>query len=162
MVTIEELKTKKYISKSDENKASFHVTAADLKRFEVNKELNMKVYNKITKYTAEHNIKPKYSGLEEICQLSETSLKKSCAGTQKITRYFLYKFTVGLKMDPEEANGYFSLCGGSLREDDLEDYICLKALKDGDDIIHFINQFNEAVSEYDKFQSTNKLKKLYE
>ena len=49
-----------------------------------------------------------------------------------------------------------------LRDDDLEDFICMKALIDGDDILFFINQFNDFVKEIDKFQTVNKLKTLYE
>ena len=162
MVTLEELKSKNFIVSKNNTNASYHVTTEEMKRFEVNKELNLKVYNKICDYTKLHNIKPKYTGLEEICQLSETSLKKSCAGTQKITRPFLYKFAVGLKMSVDEANEFFAMCGGVLKDDDVEDYICIKALTDGDDILHFIEQFNEYVKKIDKFQTVNKLKNLYE
>ena len=161
MVTLEELRTKNFSTFKSED-ASFRVTAADMKRFQTNQELPLKIYNAIDEYARLHNIKPKYAGIEELCQISETSLKKSCAGTQKITRQFLYKFTVGLKMSVDAANDLFALCGGALRDDDLEDYICLKALIDGDDILFFINQFNEFVKEIDKFQTVNKLKPLYE
>lgn len=162
MVTLEELKSKNFTFTKKEEKKSFHVTAAEMRRFDANKGLGLKLYSKIDEYTKAHNIKPKYSGLEEICQISETSLKKSCAGTQKITRQFLYKFTVGLKMSVAEANEFFVLCGGALREDDAEDYICKRALEHGDDIIHFIDQFNKFIKELDKFQTVDKLKKLYE
>ena len=161
MVTLEELRNKNFTPTKNED-ASFRVTAADMKRFQSNNELPLKLYNAIAEYARLHNIKPKYAGMEELCQISETSLKKSCAGTQKITRQFLYKFTVGLKMSVEAANDFFALCGGVLREDDLEDFICMKALTDGDDILFFINQFNEFVKEIDKFQTVDKLKTLYE
>ena len=161
MVTLEELRNKNFTPTKNED-ASFRVTAADMKRFQSNNELPLKLYNAIAEYARLHNIKPKYAGMEELCQISETSLKKSCAGTQKITRQFLYKFTVGLKMSVEAANDFFILCGGVLREDDLEDFICMKALTDGDDILFFINQFNEFVKEIDKFQTVDKLKTLYE
>ena len=162
MVTKEELASKKFINYAEFKRASYQVTAAEMRRFEANKTLNDKVYKKITDYTKKNNIKPKYEGLEEICQLSSTSLKKSCAGTQKITRYFLYKLTVGLHMSVEEANELFKLCGGVLAEDNIEDFICYKALLDGDDINRFIDEFNSVIKEYDKLQTADKLKKLYE
>lgn len=162
MVTLEELKSKNFTISNKKNDTSFRIAAADIKRFQANKELPLKLYNEIDNYAKLHNIKPKYAGIEEICQISETSLKKSCAGTQKITRQFLYKFTVGLKMSIEAANEFFALCGGVLRDDDLEDFICMKALIDGDDILFFINQFNDFIKEIDKFQTVDKLKTLYE
>lgn len=162
MVTIEELKSKHFTKKEVEINPSYYVSSREMTRFNENRKLNDNIYEKINEFTQKHNLKPKYEKLEEICQLSETSIKKSCAGTQKITRYFLYKFTVGLKMSLEEANEFFGMCGGVLRDDDLEDYICIKALEDKDDIITFIDQFNKYVKEYDKFQTKDKLKKLYE
>ena len=162
MVTLEELKTKNFTASNLTEKASFHVTSAEMKRFESNVNLATMVYKKITDYANAHNIKPKYTGLEELCQISETSFKKSCAGSQKITRTFLYKLAVGLKMNIDEANKFFFLCGGALREDNLEDYICIKAIKDKDDILHFIEQFNEFTIKMDKHQSVNRLKRLDE
>ena len=72
------------------------------------------------------------------CQISEDTLKKTIIGTTKVTRTFLYKFTVGLKMTVDEANKYFDLCGGPLYEKCMADYICMQALKDKDDIEVFI------------------------
>ena len=114
------------------------------------------------KYVEKNNIKPKYFGLEEICQLSETTLKKSVAGTIKITRPFLYKLTVGLHLSLEEANNLFVRCGGELREDCVEDYICRNALRDGDDIMKFIDEVNKYTAIYDNYHTVDKLKKLYE
>ena len=58
-----------------------------------------------------------------------------------MTRTFLYKFTVGLKLTVDEANKFFDLCGGPLYEKCFADYICLRALEDKDDIEVFIKQF---------------------
>lgn len=162
MTTMEELDKLEFANKNDERKASFKVTAAEMKRFEVNNSLALKVYNKINDYCKTHNIKPKYEGLEERCQLSASTLNKSCGGKIKITRLFLYKFTVGLKMSVSEANEFFMLCGGELNVDNPEDLICRNALRDGDDIISFIDEFNDYIKKYDKFLTTDKLKKLYE
>ena len=65
-----------------------------------------------------------------------------------------------VKMDVDEANELFALCGGVLNEDFHEDYVCYKALKDKDDIMHFIDQFNHYAREYDPLQEGDKLKKL--
>jgi hypothetical protein len=158
MVTKEELMAREFASVGYDKGVSHYVTAGEMKRFDNKRVLGDKIYNKITEYALKHNIKNKYEGLIEICQLSDTSLKKSCAGTQRITRLFLYKFTVGLHMSVDEANEYFKLCGGELTEDCLEDYVCIKALEHGDEILVFISQFNQYVKEYDKFQTTDKLK----
>ncbi len=160
MVTEKEMAARNFTASCSERKASYHVTADEMKRFAVNADLNNQVYKVISDYAKTHNIKPKYEGLEDICQLSASALKKSCAGTIRITRLFLYKLTVGLKMDVEEANELFALCGGVLNENFHEDYVCYKALKDKDDIIHFIDQFNEYAREYDPLQEGDKLKKF--
>lgn len=160
MVTEKELSEMNFKSNNTSEKVSYQVTDEEMKKFEKNKDLPFMVYEKINQYAKENNIKPKYEGLEEICQLSETTLKKSVAGTQKITRTFLYKLAVGLRMKPDEANQFFKLCGGELREDDIEDYICMKALVDGDDIDIFIDDFNKYVAKYDKHKKS-KLQKLW-
>ena len=80
------------------------------------------------------------------CQIAEDTLKKTITGKIPVTRRFLYKFTVGLKMSPEKADEYFALCGGKLTEDCLADFICLRALQDGDEIFDFLDQMNEYAS----------------
>lgn len=162
MVTEKEMAERVFMKPKENQGASYHVTASEMRRFEHDKALNNDVYDVINDFTKENNIRPKYYGLETICQLSESTLKKSVAGTIKITRPFLYKLTVGLHQSLEEANKLFAKCGGILQEDNIEDYICMKALNDGDDIIDFINQFNEYTQKYDKHQVTNKLKMLDE
>ena len=166
MVTEKEMAERFFDFSKENSGASYRVTAEEMRRFEKNKELPLMVYKKINNFVKENNIKPKYEGLEEICQISATSLKKSVAGTQKITRHFLYKFTVGLHMNLDEANGFFDLCGGALREEDFEDYICMRALTDGDDIEDFIDEFNSYANKFDPLRNpkkeTGKLKKLFE
>ena len=82
-----------------------------------------------------------YDKLEELCQISVTTMKKTISGTQKISRNFLYKFVVGLHMSVEEANEYFALCGGELNLKNPADFICYRALEDGDSIFQFIEDF---------------------
>ena len=158
MVTEKEMAERVFVKPKEMQGTSSYVTAGEMKRFEQNKELNNDVYEVINNFAKKNNIKPKYEGLEDICQLSETTLKKSVAGTIKITRPFLYKLTVGLHMSLEEANKLFAKCGGILRDDCVEDYICMRALEHGDDIMKFIDQFNEFTQRLDKHQTVNKLK----
>ena len=160
MVTEKEMAERNFTKPATERNASYHVTDDEMRRFAVNAKLNHMVYEKIDDYVKKHNIKPKYLGLEDRCQLSESAIKKSCSGAIRITRLFLYKLTVGLKMDVDEANELFALCGGELNENFHEDYVCYKALKDKDDILHFIDQFNEYARKYDPLQDGDKLKKL--
>lgn len=153
MVTEKEMAERNFTVTSIDRKSSYKVTASEMKRFEVNNSLALMVYNKIKEYTTEHNIKPRYEGLVEQCQLDASTLNKSCSGKIKITRHFLYKFTVGLKMSVDEANKFFILCGGVLADDNIEDYICKKALEDKDDILLFIEQFNEYVNKYNSLRA---------
>ena len=147
MVTSEELAAIKFVEHK-EVKCSAFVTDSELSRFSGNRNLSEMVYQKVTKYAKENNIKNKYESMIDVCQISDTSLKKSCTGTQRITRTFLYKLAVGLKMSVEEADELFALCGGMLSRDNLEDYICIKALEDKDDIMVFIDQFNHYIKKY--------------
>jgi len=148
MVTREEIEQKTF-RKYNGNEAC-RVSKEEMLRFcENNKRLTEMVGDKkmefeetcLTGYGS-------YEKLAEACELSVATLKRTVAGGIKVTRTFLYKLAVGTKMSLEEANEYFALCGGVLREDDLEDYICMKALEDGDSIELYVSQYKE----YTKFQ----------
>lgn len=82
-----------------------------------------------------------YEKLEDLCQINMDTMKKTISGRIRITRNFIYKFAVGLHMALEEANEYFELNGGVLNERCMADYICIKALKDHDDVHQFIKDF---------------------
>ena len=56
-------------------------------------------------------------------------------------------------MTVKEANKFFLLCGGVLTDDNIEDYICKRALEDKDDILVFINDFNEYVNKYNSLRA---------
>ena len=126
------------------DRQALRVTAAELSRF-VDQDLeiagmigdakaDLKEREKLTVTRASEWI-------ADHCQINETTLSKTITGKIKVTRTFLYKFTVGLKMTVDEANKYFDLCGGPLYERCMADYICMKALKDKDDIEVFIKDF---------------------
>lgn len=101
------------------------------------------VYDVLDKYAIENKIKPKYEGLAEIMKTNEKTIKESVSGKRTITRHFLYKMVVGLKMDIDEAKRIFELSGdGSLSKDRKEDLVCINALRDKDSIDFFINEFN--------------------
>ena len=130
-------------SKEETQKIALQMTGADLKRFEKNTKLPSMISDRKIQNDIEKGIKATmgYDAIEAACCISATSLKKVINGSDKVTRKFLYKFAVGLKMSIEEANQFFALCGGELHDDYLEDCICKCALRDKDDIYSFIDEF---------------------
>ena len=145
MVTEEEILYLK--SKQKENvKTTYQVTAKELNHF-FDDETTLaeligdrkKQYEKENKFSATEA----YLDIEEKCQISTDTYKKAMCGNRKITRTFLYKFVVGFKMSLEEANEYFCLCGGPLSKNNVEDYICINALRDRDDIQQLVNDFEK-------------------
>lgn len=127
-------------------KTSMRVSAAELSGFIENEnKLKDMISKKKISYQQEHklSVTAAYEKLEEQCQISVDTMKKSINGTIRVTRNFLYKFTVGLHMSLEEANEYFLLNGGALRESCMADYICIHALVDKDGISAFIRDFEK-------------------
>ena len=145
MVTKEEMKQFEGL-KTTETKTSYKVTAAELSHFADNDfELAELVAERKKQYEKENKVSATaaYLDIEEKCHISVTSLKNAMCGIRKITRKFLYKFTVGLQMSLEEANKYFELCGGPLSRKNKEDYICLNALRDKDSIEQRVSDFEK-------------------
>ena len=144
MVTSEEMKNRNFQASMPEvREGSKQVTAAEMRHFNEDfSELSLNVSDIIEDYVKVHQIKPKYEGLEEITNLSTTTLKHIVSGRDQITRTILYKFTVGLGLSRDAADELFAKCGGTLKEDCVEDYICIKALQDGDSVVQFINDYN--------------------
>ena len=123
---------------------SLRVTARDLVRFDdQNNELADMIGSAKAELAEREGLSATRASewIANHCQISEDTLKKTIIGTTKVTRTFLYKFTVGLKMTVDEANKFFDLCGGPLYEKCMADYICMQALKDKDDIEVFIKDF---------------------
>lgn len=147
MVTDKEMKIIITNAKKMNNVSSYSVTPEEMQRFKKNNELPLLIYNKKIQNDVENGVKATagYELIEEMCLISVTSLKKTMNGTDRPTRTFLYKFTVGLHMPLDEANKLFDLCGGSLREDDPADYICIHALNDGDSIYDFCKQYEKYI-----------------
>ena len=152
MVTVEEIRSKVFTKEFEElpEKVSMRVTANDVVHFDENtKKLIAKIRNKLISFNTERNLsKMNYTEFSNACDVHETTIKKVLSGRMlsktgdgfSITRKFLYKLAVGLKMSVEEANEYFALCGGRLQEDCLGDYICIRALIDGDSLKLFGKQ----------------------
>lgn len=125
-------------------KGSAQVSMSKIKEFDERLfDLRIDIGDVIDAYAKKHNIKPKYDGIEELTHISTSQIKQMINGRTNITRTSLYKLVVGLKMTVEEANKLFGKFSNELTEDCLEDYICIRALKDGDDITHFINEYNQ-------------------
>lgn len=142
MVTREELENLPL--RPDEYYSSKYTTPEEMTRFEKEEnDLRYMLMKLLKGYQENHGYKSNTKALEmfaEECRTSETTLKKCMNGTQTISRKLLYKLSVGLKMSLEEANQYFSLCGGNLRCSDPIDRICINAIRDKDDIDLFIKQ----------------------
>lgn len=127
-------------------KNSLHVTASELSPFiDKERELAKKIGARKIKYTKEHGYSTEKANdqLEEDCLIPADTMRKTILGTTKCTRNFLYKFTVGMRMTVDEAKEFFSLCDGPLYERCMADYICKKALEDGDDIHVFVEDFEK-------------------
>ena len=146
MVTQEEMQSRSFKTRLSElmnNKGNYQVSASEMEHFlEEYDELALDMSDMIEDYVAEHHLRPKYEKLEELTHLSATTIKHSINGKDRITRTTLYKLSVGLGLSVSRANELFRKCGGALREDCLEDYICIRALKDGDDVARFIVDYN--------------------
>ncbi|MGH4139459.1 hypothetical protein [Clostridium sp.] len=78
------------------------------------------------------------------CGIPEDTMRKILNGRCAITRNFLSKFTVGLKIDIEIADKLFELFSGGLNPKNKFDYIVICALRDKDDF----SVFYEDVKKY--------------
>ena len=74
------------------------------------------------------------------CRIPEDTFKKAINGKYKYTRSFLAKYSVGLKLDMDQANKLFRCHSGELNLTNDFDYIIYHALKTKDDIDYFIQE----------------------
>ena len=74
------------------------------------------------------------------CRIPEDTFKKAINGKYKYTRSFLSKYSVGLKLDIDQANKLFRCHSGELNLTNDFDYIIYHALKTKDDIDYFIQE----------------------
>lgn len=154
MVTYEEMQNKEFPveMRMTFGKGSAQVSGAEMGIFDERLSmLRIAIADVVDDYAREHNIKPKYDGLEELTHISSSQIKQMINGRTNITRTSLYKLVVGLHMTVDQANELFGQFTGELTEKSRDDFICIKALEDRDDIVEFITQYN-------KYTKGNKLK----
>lgn len=84
-----------------------------------------------------------YTIIEEACRIPTDTMKKALSGRYKITRNFLAKFTVGLKLGIDISNSLFKIHSGELNLTNDFDYITYFALKTKDDIDDFIEEIDK-------------------
>lgn len=102
------------------------------------------VWEKADEYRSINNVKiADYDVIERCCSIPNDSIKKAINGKYKITRNFLAKFTVGLKLEMEVANSLFRDHSGELNLTNDFDYIVYHALETKDDIDFFIDELNK-------------------
>ena len=145
MVSLEEIRERTFEDNGSEE-TSMRVSVEEMYRFEDDaKKLARKIAARKIQYDKEfNNNHSSYEKFANACGMSASTVKKTISGSIKVTRTFLYRMAVGLHMTIDEANEYFALCGGILREDSsIEDYICIHALKDGDTIEMFSEQVEQ-------------------
>lgn len=111
-------------------------------------ELRLKVrdivWSKADEYRDKHDIKiSDYNVIERCCRIPADTIKKAINGRYNITRNFLSKFCVGLKLEIEEANELFELQAGELNLTNDFDYIVFHALKTKDNIDYFLEEVYE-------------------
>ena len=145
MVTNEEMKKVIENVKKEQNKVSYSVTPEEMQRFKVNDKLPTLILAKKNDNDKKLglNITSGYEKIEELCLIEVSTFKKTINGSIRVTRTFLYKFTIGLHMSLDEANQLFELCGGPLTEFDVADYICINYLKTKSSIHDFYIQYEQ-------------------
>ena len=145
MVTYEEMRIVMENAEKERNQASYSVTPEEMQRFKVNDKLPILISTKKMENDKKHGVTatPGYGLIEEQCLISEATLKKTINRSIRVTRTFLYKFTIGLHMTVDEANQFFILCGGPLTKLDVADYICINYLETQSSIHDFYKQYEE-------------------
>ena len=101
-------------------------------------------WEKTEEYHQQKKIKiSDYDVIELCCRIPTDTMKKAMNGKYKVTRRFLAKYAVGLKLGISRANDLFSQHSGELNLSNDFDYIVYHALKTKDDINYFINEVYE-------------------
>ena len=99
------------------------------------------VIEKAEDYRMENNVKVSDLNIIEICcRIPTDTTKKAINGSYKITRNFLAKFSVGLKLDLKTANTLFRTHSGELNLTNGFDFVVHYALLSKDEIDDFIEE----------------------
>lgn len=102
------------------------------------------MWDKSETYRFENKVKSgDYIIIENLCSIPTDTMKKALNGKYKITRNFLAKFVVGLKLNMEEANELFELHSWRLSERNSFDFIVIHALNTKDSIYDFMEEVYE-------------------
>ena len=76
--------------------------------------------------------------VQKYCSIPEDIYKNTINGNCKLSRNFIAKFAVGLKLGIDEANFLFALHSDELKMTNAFDFIVYHALADEDDVEPFI------------------------
>lgn len=108
---------------------------------ELRKQIQELVLAKANDYRIQSGIKMSdYDVIELHCRIPSDTLKKTISGRCNLTRNFLAKFSVGLKLDVCEANKLFLLHSGDLNLTNAFDFIVYHALISRDGIESFCQE----------------------
>ena len=114
----------------------------------ISTDLREKIRDIVWKKADEYRLRNKvrftdYDVIELCCGIPKDTIKKAINGKYKLTRRFLAKFTVGLKLEVEIANSLFNDHSGELNLTNDFDYIVFHALTSKDDINCFIDEIKQ-------------------
>jgi hypothetical protein len=99
------------------------------------------IWEKADEYRNKNNVKiSDFGAVEMCCRIPVDTVKKAVNGKYNITRNFLAKFSVGLKLDLDTANQLFKYHSGELNLTNDFDYVVYYALETKDDIDFFIEE----------------------
>lgn len=145
MVTYEEMLIVIENAEKERKKASYNVTPEEMQRFKGNDKLPYLIATKKRENDEKYGVSATagYDLIDEMCTIDISTLKKTINKSIRVTRTFLYKFTIGLHMTVDEANQLFILCGGPLTKLDVADYICINYLETQSSIHDFYKQYEE-------------------
>ncbi|MBQ5397972.1 MAG: hypothetical protein IIU14_00875 [Ruminococcus sp.] len=132
--------------RAKDKRASYQVTDEEIREFaEKRNKLANKLNGYIIKYEVENDCS-RYKAAEyvsEQCQQSWDSFKKIFQKKARITRELLYKFCIGMHLTMEEAEELFALSEGGPLSGSDSDHIFINAVRDGDDIFTFIEDYEK-------------------
>lgn len=81
-----------------------------------------------------------YAELEDSCEITESLFRKLLNGSRVIHKNVLARFIVGLKLDRALADELFYLLGEPLDDNEVFDHITICAIRDKDDIHHYLDE----------------------
>ena len=139
-VSKDKIETTKFVSygiiERVREKTSYRVSHEDMSKWDGNDVALRKMISELF-FEYSKGTKKTYDCTTFNCGIPEDTMRKILNGRCAITRHFLSKFTVGLKIDIEIADKLFELYSGRLNPENKFDFIVICALRDGDDFSVF-------------------------